>query len=88
MFREPQEENKVCCCLCDNLDGLECFYTTFTDEQSEFLVQLCKQNHLFMCGGSDCHGTVKVNHDIGTGRGNLNIDESIVQNWVSTIRYI
>ena len=66
------------------LDGLECFYTTFSEEQSNYLVRLCEENHMFMCGGSDFHGTRKQNHDLGIGRGNLNIDESIVDNWVNT----
>ena len=69
-----------------NLDGLECFYTTFNEEQSDYLVQLCEENHMFMSGGSDFHGTRKQNHDLGTGHGNLYINETIVQNWVSTMR--
>ena len=69
-----------------NLDGIECFYTTFSDEQSSYLVQLCKQNHMFMSGGSDFHGTRKENHNLGIGHDNLNIDESIVQNWVNKIK--
>ena len=66
-----------------DLDGLECFYTTFTEEQSKYLVQLCEKRQMFMSGGSDFHGTRKINHDLGTGAGNLSIDESIVQNWVT-----
>ena len=64
------------------LDGLECFYTTFTREQSNYLVNLCKEQNLFMSGGSDFHGTRKVNHNLGVGRGNLNIDEKVVESWL------
>lgn len=60
-----------------DLDGLECFYTTFTEEQSEYLVKMCKERGLFMSGGSDFHGTVKARHDLGVGRGNLRIQEEI-----------
>jgi len=60
------------------LDGLECFYTTFTEEQSAYLVQLCKERGLLISGGSDFHGTVKINHDLGVGHGNLNIEEFMV----------
>lgn len=66
-----------------DLDGLECFYTTFTDDQSNYLVKLCEERQMFMSGGSDFHGTRKINHNLGIGRGNLNIDESVVQNWIS-----
>ena len=67
-----------------DLDGLECFYTTFNEEQSNYLVRLCEENHMFMSGGSDFHGTRKENHNLGIGRGNLHIVESIVENWVNT----
>lgn len=64
------------------LDGLECFYTTFTEEQSNYLVSLCKEKELYMSGGSDFHGTRKINHNLGTGRGNLQIEEKIIEPWV------
>lgn len=64
------------------LDGLECFYTTFTEEQSNYLVSLCKEKGLYMSGGSDFHGTRKINHNLGTGRGNLQIEEKIIESWV------
>lgn len=64
------------------LDGLECFYTTFTREQSDYLVDVCKNRGMYMSDGSDFHGIRKINHNLGTGHGNLHIDESIVDNWV------
>lgn len=67
-----------------SLDGLECFYTTFTSEQSKYLVDVCKSCKLFMSGGSDFHGTRKVNHNLGTGHGNLCIDEGIVAEWIKS----
>ncbi len=65
------------------LDGLECFYTTFTKEQSDYLINICKSRGMYMSGGSDFHGTRKINHNLGTGHGNLHIDESVVDNWIS-----
>jgi predicted metal-dependent phosphoesterase TrpH len=65
------------------LDGLECFYTTFTKEQSDYLINICKNRGMYMSGGSDFHGTRKINHNLGTGHGNLHIDEFIVDNWIS-----
>lgn len=63
-------------------DGLECFYTTFTDEQSLSLEKMCEEKELYMSGGSDFHGTRKTNHNLGIGHGNLCISEQIVQNWI------
>lgn len=68
-----------------DLDGLECFYTTFTEEQSNYLVNLCKERDLLMSGGSDFHGARKINHSLGTGNGNLNIAEDIVSKWIKNI---
>lgn len=65
------------------LDGLECFYTTFRKEQSDYLINICKNRGMYMSGGSDFHGTRKINHNLGTGHGNLHIDESVVDNWIS-----
>lgn len=65
-----------------SLDGLECFYTTFTEEQSKYLVNVCKDRKMFMSGGSDFHGVNKVNHNLGTGHGNLFILESVVLDWI------
>ncbi len=64
------------------LDGVECFYTTFTKEQSDYLVKVCEEKGMYMSGGSDFHGTRKINHNLGIGHGNLCIDENIVKDWI------
>lgn len=63
------------------IDGIECFYTTFSKEQKEFLVNLCKTKRLYMSGGSDFHGANKPNVDIGTGFGDLLVEENIIKKW-------
>lgn len=68
------------------LDGLECFYTTFTKEQSNYLVKVCEEKRMYMSGGSDFHGTRKINYNLGIGNGNLCIDEAFVINWIN--RYL
>ncbi len=64
-----------------NLDGIECFYTTFSEEQSKYLVEFAKKNNLLISGGSDCHGENKINHQLGKGSGNLNINKDIINKW-------
>lgn len=64
-----------------SLDGIECFYTMFTDEQTEYIKEFAKERNLLFSGGSDYHGKNKRNHELGTGRGNLNINEKILENW-------
>lgn len=71
-----------------DLDGLECYYTTFEKEQIENLKQFCKEKGLYMSGGSDFHGARKENHNLGTGRGDLVIPKEILSDWINKIRCI
>lgn len=68
-----------------NLDGIECFYTTFTEAQTFYLVEFAKKKSLLMSGGSDYHGNNKRNHNLGIGRGNLEISKNIIANWPENI---
>lgn len=63
------------------IDGIECYYTTFSEEQHQYLLKLCKEKKLFISGGSDYHGHKKVNVDLGIGEGSLRIPEKIL-NWL------
>ena len=65
----------------NNLDGIECFYTTFNDKQTNYLLNFAKERNLLISGGSDYHGENKINHDLGVGKGNLNINKNIMSNW-------
>ena len=64
-----------------DIDGFECYYTKFTPEQIEYIVNLCKTNNLLMSGGSDFHGENKPDIKLGVGKGNLQVSEQIIQNW-------
>ena len=63
------------------LDGVECFYTTFSDKQTNYLLDFAKKRNLLISGGSDYHGTNKENHNLGVGRGNLKISKDIINNY-------
>ena len=64
-----------------SLDGIECFYTMFTNEQTEYIKDFAKERNLLISGGSDYHGKNKQNHHLGIGKGNLNIREDILKNY-------
>lgn len=70
------------------IDGIECFYTTFTEEQSKYLQNLCKKRNFYISGGSDYHGMFKPDVDMGCGFGNLKINEDIIDNWKKMIKNI
>lgn len=69
------------------IDGIECYYTTFSKEQQMYLISLCDEKKLFKSGGSDYHGEFKPDVDIGSGYGNLSIPEDIVNEWIEKIKY-
>ena len=64
------------------LDGLECVYTTFTDEQSKHLMDVCKERGLYMSGGSDYHGKRKKDHFLGVVQGDKEIPNTIISEWL------
>lgn len=70
------------------LDGLECYYTTFSKEQIEKLKQYCKEKGLYMSGGSDFHGARKENHNLGTGRGDLLVPKEILNDWIDKLKCV
>ena len=64
-----------------NLDGIECFYTTFSKEKINYILNFAKEKNILISGGSDYHGLNKQNYNLGIGSGNLNIDKNILSNW-------
>ena len=67
------------------LDGIECYYTTFTKEQHEYILNLTKEKELFISGGCDYHGKRKPLVQLGSGNGNLQIPEEIQKPWAKYI---
>lgn len=71
-----------------NLDGCECFYTLFTDKQTEKIVKFCRYKKLYISGGSDFHGERKQNHNLGRGNGNLLVPIKIIEEWINKIKKV
>lgn len=67
------------------IDGLECYYSTFTEEQTAQLLEVCKNRGLLICGGSDFHGPVKQEIKLGKGKGNLNISNKSCSKLINLI---
>lgn len=67
------------------IDGIECYYPTFSKEQTEYIVNYAKENHKYISGGSDYHGCNRPDTELGTGiQNNLCIKEEIIKDWIST----
>lgn len=64
------------------IEGIECYYNSFTDKQTKYLLELCQKRKLYKSGGSDYHGLNKENIEIGIGYGSLNIPNEIIEEWI------
>ena len=64
------------------IDGIECYYTDFSDEQTKYLLELCDKKNLYKSGGSDYHGLNKEKINLGIGYGNMKIDKEIIKQWM------
>ena len=83
IFEYRENSEKILNYILDNykIDGIECYYTTFSEEQTDRLLKICKERNLLISGGSDYHGKNKQNCELGVGKGNLKISEDIIKNW-------
>lgn len=69
-----------------DIDGLECYYSLFNEEETNNLLELCKKYNLYISGGTDFHGTNKPDIKLGIGKGKLNISKNNIENWIYTAR--
>lgn len=78
----PKHFEEVVYC---GLDGMECYYGTFTSEQKKYLSDFCDKNKLYKSGGSDFHGLdMRPDNIMGYSSGER-IEMSAVENWVNTL---
>ncbi len=61
------------------LSGIEAFYGKYSNQEREYLFDLAVKNNLIATGGSDFHGTFKPELEIGTGCGDLNVEDEIIE---------
>lgn len=68
-----------------DLDGIECFHSTYSKETQDFLINMAKKYNLLITGGSDYHGTGKKDVKLGVGKDNLNITEQDISIFLKQI---
>lgn len=61
------------------IDGIEVYYKTHTKEQINYLLDVCKNNNLFISGGTDSH---YIEHKLGLINEGI-IPDNIVENWIN-----
>lgn len=63
----------------NGLAGIEAIYSTYTAGEETHMRSLAAQYHLLITGGSDFHGSNKPDIDLGTGKGKLQVPDSILE---------
>ncbi len=66
----------------EGIDGVECNYSSFSQKQTRILEEFCNNNRLLKSGGSDYHGKLKPNIQMGKGTQNYKIEEKMIEKWV------
>ena len=69
------------------LDGMECYYPSFTEEDKLRCNTLIQDFGFIKCGGSDFHGANRPNVKLGYGEGDLNVPDELLEN-ILDIPYI
>lgn len=64
-----------------SIDGIECYHSIFSNTESENLQKFAESHNLLISGGSDYHGINKPDISLGTGKGNLEVSDKILDNW-------
>ena len=69
-------------CMDHGLLGLECRYSLYDEEQSQYLLKLAREYGLIPTGGSDYHGGNKPHLALGSGTGQLAVPAA----WLEPLR--
>ncbi len=77
MGLEPAELERQVAELAEaGLAGMECWYGRYSTEERQGLVDMAERYGLVATGGSDFHGSYKPDLSVGTGRGDLDVPET------------
>lgn len=66
------------------LQGIEVYYPKHPPEKTDFYVRLAKKYDLLMTGGTDYHGSLTPDIQMGTGNGNFLVPYELYQKIVSS----
>lgn len=70
---------RLCACLKEaGLSGLEVFYSSHDRRQTSRFLELAKRLDLLITGGSDFHGAANPGIQVGRGKGNLKVPDTLL----------
>lgn len=70
-----------------NIDGIECYYPTFSKEQCEFLLDYCNKHNLLISAGSDYHGPRVRSTTLGVTNAHVSYHPSDFA-WLSQTKFL
>lgn len=77
--RQGEPLYRLCACLKEaGLSGLEVFYSSHNRRQTSRFLELAKRLDLLATGGSDFHGAANPGIQVGRGKGNLKVPDTLL----------
>lgn len=71
------------------IDGMECIYTLFSEEERKIAFELCKKHNKYMSGGTDYHAKNKPDIMLGAGKNNnVKIEKDFIKDWIDKVNLI
>jgi len=68
------------------IDGIECYHSLHTMDNTTFLIDYCKSHNLYVSGGSDYHGIIKPKVILGESMPGVKIPYATSEKWLSSCR--
>ena len=65
------------------LEGIEVYYPKHAPEETETYIELAREHHLLMTGGTDFHGDINPDIEMGVGRGDFHVPYSLYESIVA-----
>ena len=64
------------------IDGIECYHSLHTIDNTKYLLNFCSKHRLFSSGGSDYHGIIKPTVKLGESISSVKIPFEILEPWL------
>lgn len=72
-----------------DIDGIECEYTLFTEEQMKKAKEFADKYNKFKSGGTDYHAQNKPDTKLGTGiNNNIHVSKELISNWIDKVKKV
>ncbi len=67
------------------LKGIEAYYSEHSKDKTSYYIEIAEKYGLLITGGTDFHGSLKPDINMGSGRGNLHVPYNLYENLINSI---